>query len=180
MKTLKAIATGLAVVGLVSVTNVRASFVSIGDPVVVGSWSQGWTESGVGAFTQIEYIMVTAGVTFDNPAFNSFNQVGWANVPYSSTLAVAAGPSVTTLTYNNVVSPSVSTPFIMDLYAWNGMTAVDAAQASWSGTAWTITALGLNTAPTPVPEATTVLAGALLLLPFGASAFRILRKNRIA
>ena len=31
-----------------------------------------------------------------------------------------------------------------------------------------------------VPEPTTMLAGALLLLPFGASAFRILRKNRKA
>jgi hypothetical protein len=31
-----------------------------------------------------------------------------------------------------------------------------------------------------VPEATTMIAGALLLLPFGASAIRILRRNRIA
>jgi len=31
-----------------------------------------------------------------------------------------------------------------------------------------------------VPEPTTVIAGALLLLPFGASTFRILRKNRAA
>ncbi len=31
-----------------------------------------------------------------------------------------------------------------------------------------------------VPEATTVIAGALLLLPLGASTFRILRKNRVA
>lgn len=31
---------------------------------------------------------------------------------------------------------------------------------------------------TPVPEPTTVIAGALLLLPFGASALRKLRKNR--
>ena len=30
-----------------------------------------------------------------------------------------------------------------------------------------------------VPEATTVIAGALLLLPFGASVLRILRKNRV-
>jgi hypothetical protein len=30
----------------------------------------------------------------------------------------------------------------------------------------------------PVPEAPTVIAGALLLLPFGASAFKILRKKR--
>ena len=31
-----------------------------------------------------------------------------------------------------------------------------------------------------VPEPTTVLAGALLLLPFGASTLRVLRKNRVA
>ncbi len=32
----------------------------------------------------------------------------------------------------------------------------------------------------PVPESPTVIAGALLLLPFGASAFKILRKKRAA
>lgn len=34
--------------------------------------------------------------------------------------------------------------------------------------------------PVPVPEATTILAGAMLLLPFGASTLRILRRNRMA
>jgi hypothetical protein len=34
--------------------------------------------------------------------------------------------------------------------------------------------------PAPVPEAPTVIAGALLLLPFAASTFRILRKKRTA
>ena len=32
---------------------------------------------------------------------------------------------------------------------------------------------------TPVPEPTTMIAGALLLLPLGASTFRILRRNRV-
>jgi hypothetical protein len=32
----------------------------------------------------------------------------------------------------------------------------------------------------PVPEPSTYLAGALLLLPFGASAIRVLRRNREA
>ncbi len=32
----------------------------------------------------------------------------------------------------------------------------------------------------PVPEPTTMIAGALLLLPFGVSTLRILRKNRVA
>ena len=35
-------------------------------------------------------------------------------------------------------------------------------------------------APVPVPEATTILAGALLLLPFGASTLRVLRKRQMA
>lgn len=41
---------------------------------------------------------------------------------------------------------------------------------------------GTATQPTyaPVPEPTTMIAGALLLLPFGASTLRILRKNRTA
>jgi len=34
--------------------------------------------------------------------------------------------------------------------------------------------------PTPVPEASTVLAGALMLLPFGVSTIRIIRKRVIA
>lgn len=33
---------------------------------------------------------------------------------------------------------------------------------------------------TPIPEPTTVIAGALLLLPFGVSTLRVLRKNRAA
>jgi hypothetical protein len=33
---------------------------------------------------------------------------------------------------------------------------------------------------TPVPEASTIIAGALMVLPFGASALRILRKKRAA
>jgi hypothetical protein len=32
----------------------------------------------------------------------------------------------------------------------------------------------------PVPEPTTMIAGALLLLPFGASTLRILRKRQMA
>jgi hypothetical protein len=37
-----------------------------------------------------------------------------------------------------------------------------------------------TTSISPVPEATTIIAGALLLLPLGASTLRILRKSRMA
>jgi hypothetical protein len=38
----------------------------------------------------------------------------------------------------------------------------------------------LTAALVPVPEPTTIIAGALLLLPLGASTLRILRRNRMA
>jgi hypothetical protein len=42
---------------------------------------------------------------------------------------------------------------------------------------WTDSFAGEITSATPVPEATTEIAGALLLLPFGLSTLRIIRKN---
>jgi hypothetical protein len=50
---------------------------------------------------------------------------------------------------------------------------VDKAIGSYNGSAWGFT-------PLAVPEPTTMIAGALLLLPFGASTLRMLRKNRTA
>jgi hypothetical protein len=41
-------------------------------------------------------------------------------------------------------------------------------------------AVTLTITPAPVPEPTTMIAGALLLLPFGASTLRMLRKSRTA
>jgi hypothetical protein len=38
----------------------------------------------------------------------------------------------------------------------------------------------ITVGPVPVPEPTTMIAGALLLLPFGATTLRMLRKNRAA
>ena len=49
--------------------------------------------------------------------------------------------------------------------------------ANFSGTAHELTSWGLYN---PVPEPTTMIAGALLLLPFGASTVRFIRKKRAA
>ena len=48
-----------------------------------------------------------------------------------------------------------------------------------TGYPWPLPVFGAGTL-TAVPEPTTMIAGALLLLPFGASTLRILRKNRTA
>lgn len=79
------------------------------------------------------------------------------------------------------------------------ITGITKANMQWKTQSWWVTAAGASTvlqfadlggtgygsaldnvSVTPVPEPTTVLAGALLLLPFGVSGLRILRKNRVS
>jgi len=64
----------------------------------------------------------------------------------------------------------------------DGYVLVPTADVTWNGSTPTVTGGGqefiLNF--TPVPEPTTMIAGALLLLPFGASTLRFLRRNRTA
>lgn len=64
----------------------------------------------------------------------------------------------------------------------DGYVLVPTTDVTWTGNNPTIKGAGqefiLNF--TAVPEPTTMIAGALLLLPFGASTLRILRKNRTA
>ncbi len=125
----------------------------------------------------------------------------------SGNLNITAGPDVGTyalvpgsgntgdFTYDSVVNPG-STPFLSssggllwrnasrDINMWYN------ADTTWYGTAgtyglwgapprWSPQASGIATL-TPVPEPATILAGALLLLPFGASTLRILRKDHTA
>lgn len=84
---------------------------------------------------------------------------------------------------------------------WNGSTIFtqgDSQSFDWTEYTFTVSATATSTplafgfrqdpsffqfddvSVTPVPEPTTMIAGALLLLPFGASALRSLRKNRTA
>jgi hypothetical protein len=87
-----------------------------------------------------------------------------------------------------------SNPAILDATAM--LTAVNAARSGGTFTAYLDTWLSpindtLDSGPlstqgmiynpsTPVPEPSTIIAGVLLLLPFGASTIRFVRKNRIA
>jgi hypothetical protein len=58
---------------------------------------------------------------------------------------------------------------------WGNGQATDTAPPS----PWSTTIAG-TVIPVPVPEPTTMIAGALLLLPFGASTLRFVRKSRLA
>jgi hypothetical protein len=69
-----------------------------------------------------------------------------------------------------------------DVIALNLFNGAYATQVTKNGTTYYLNQdqLAIDAGFTPVPEPTTMIAGALLLLPFGASTLRILRKNRAA
>lgn len=185
MINIKTLAVGLAVVVALSVTSVRASLVTDGDPISIGSWAQGFNESGVGDFTQLETIFRSGpGGPFESPGFSSLAN-GWTVGVFNADHVIATGPAMNNLTWNIDFAGSISDTFVFDFYAWNGNTSLEQVRATWNN-GWSfvvgngVGGATLLSAPTPVPEPTTMIAGALLLLPFGASAIRILRKNRAA
>ena len=83
----------------------------------------------------------------------------------------------TTLTdYNNFITDLTSSGITGPQYTGNILEGQDAVQdGAGSGQSQEFFLLG-----TPVPEPTTMIAGALLLLPFGMSTLRMLRKSRTA
>ena len=165
-----------ALAGAMTAVSARASIVAIGDPAVIGSWQQAFNESGVGNFTKVETIFVSGpGGPFESPGFNGL-AAGWTISSFSPGLVVAGGPALNSMTWNIQFLGSQSDPFVFDFYAWNGNSIVDSASATWNN-GWTI---GAATVPPVVPEPTTIISGALLLLPFGASTLRILRKKQVA
>ena len=170
MKTLKTLATGLAVVGLLSVTSARASLVAVGPTVSGDSWAQGFNESGV-TFDNIE-VSWASGTLFEPPALRDFSG-GWSALLGTSTSDTASGSALTSLDFSVNWVGTASDPTTFDFYAYDGNAVVDSAQAVWTGSEWDIGAI-------PVPEPTTMIAGALLLLPLGASTLRILRRNRMS
>jgi hypothetical protein len=176
MKTIKTLTIGLAVMAMMSVTNVLASFEVIGSPT--GDWTQGIQENGVGTFTSILVDWVS-GSQLQNPGLSSFSVVGWSQVAGNSSAALASGISTTDITFDLNILGSSSIPSTFDLYAYDGTTTVDSAQAIWNGSVWTFVDPTTTPAVLPVPEPTTLLAGVLLLLPFGVSTFRILRRQRM-
>jgi len=120
------------------------------------------------------------------------------NAGHYSTLFTASyapnpfGTTTSTLFYyDNVVSTSSEPFFTQNGLAWqnsddsaevnlyyNGGYELDGATDSWStGNAFTATGSAKLTA---VPEPSTIISGALMLLPFGAGTLRILRRNRAA
>ena len=183
MKTLRTLAVGLAAVALMfALTNSARAIIAIGDPQDVGSWAQRFVED-MNASTHLEAFMRSSGDAFEAYGFVNFSFAGWAGALISPDHIVASGALAPINTQFDIKFMGLrSEPLIFDFYAWNGNTLVDHARANWNGGGWSFTT-GSAPAPqvlTPVPEPTTMIAGALLLLPFGASTLRVLRKRQTA
>ena len=132
---------------------------------------------------QVQGVIVSGAQTFASPGVANISDVNWQAMLLSPTRDVAFGPA-TTITLSGLFTDPNTTPFTVDLWGYLHGTAVFGVEYKYSGDGskiWT-TVGPLNTAnaPAPVPEPSTCVAGALLLLPFGASLIRKLRKNRAA
>jgi hypothetical protein len=176
--TVKTFGNGIAALALMLVlaTSARASLViqQVSAPVFTGSWSVNFLASGV-TFDKITGTIVSGG-PFEIPGLTlppfPPPPSGW-NVVLGGTTTVASlsGPATSFLLYTATFTglPADLPPVALDFSVYDSGTLVGATTLTWNGSEF------------DVPEPTTIVAGALLLLPFGASTIRILRKqNRAA
>jgi hypothetical protein len=95
---------------------------------------------------------------------------GFANGEFRATGNVTASATGIALgwlnTYQRPANVLYAGSLLVPLTSQNGLVDVNAQELLWN--------------VTPVPEPATVIAGSLLLLPFGASTIRFIRKNRKA
>jgi len=162
-----------------------ASATLVGDFTVGAgnSWDVSWSDTSGGTqINGLEAVIVSGNATFDSAM--SVTLAGWSGTLLNSTLSYASG---TANGADRTISLSFTDPapaggVVVDIFElYNGVVVGSPLQAwQWENLpadqSWQFIS---SNDLVPVPEATTMIAGALLLLPFGVSTFRILRRNRI-
>jgi hypothetical protein len=118
----------------------------VGGPTVIGSWSQGFDETGIGDFDRIEVQMVSGG-PLESPAFTGLSS-GWTVIqsptptaPKSHVdLISASSPTpVTDLHWNINFLGSECSPLAFEFQAFNGDQLLALDQVAWTGNRWVIT-----------------------------------------
>jgi hypothetical protein len=106
-----------------------------------------------------------------------YDSTGYGKLDAPSNFVAPTGlMDATTLSYYNAYLLALKSASSIPLYTGNVLEGQGAVSGgAGSGQSQEFFMLG-----TPIPEPTTMIAGALLLLPFGASTLRFLRKNRAA
>jgi len=139
------ILSAVAALLLLTAGSAFADLMPIGDPVETDSWKQGFIEDGVGTFDLVAVKMVTYPEdAFKTPTHSSFSVGAWhllGEAPSGTPqMASATGPAVTSLTWNIQFNDAKTDPLVFNFVAFGGETLRESARASWSGSAWTITA----------------------------------------
>jgi hypothetical protein len=150
--------------------------------VVAGQWytltaSGLWTGGALGLYGPV-------GTTWD-PGYNM-----WVNGPHWGALVASIGQIVGTVPPLTAVSDiiPVPVPAFRPFLTGNSVTFEAGSSGDLyftinddaSGADYSDNSGHLDVQLTAVPEPTTIIAGALLLLPFGASTLRMLRKRQTA
>ena len=174
---LKRFAAGIAVVALMLglATTGRASIVieQVGPPVITGSWDLNFLASG-DTFNTITGTIISGGA-FETPGMRA---IGWVLTTDTPTVATISGSATTflpfTAHFTGTPPPAGALPpFVLTFDVFNiqdnQTTLVGETSLEWTGSSLVA-----------VPETSTLLAGGLLLLPFGVSALRALRRSRSA
>ncbi len=177
---LKSIARGIVAVAwlLGLATTARASLVveQTGPPELTQSWVVPFIAQGVSfdaiAVTASSGVFEIPGLTAGwSPPLPSNPVSGWSSTGGTLTFASIGGPAtdLLPLTTHFLNTPETTPSFVLDFSVFNQGALVGATALAWTGKQFAV-----------VPEPTTVHAGALLLLPFGLSIVRLLRRGRTA
>lgn len=105
--------------------------------------------------------------------YNPSNGEGTATITWT-------GPDIADASYLLAKSGSKGGHYLWDLSGWDGIEIIQIEDVFKKNAFSHIEFYGREFEGTVVPEPSTFVAGALLLVPFGVSAFRILRKRNAA
>jgi hypothetical protein len=172
---LKRFAAGVVAVALLLglATTGRATLVieQISPPVMTGSWDVGFYAFG-NPFDTITGTIISGGA-FEDPGLRAS---GWFSSGNDSVADISGGSAVNALVFiahfaGEPPLPGATPPFVLNFEVFNEGSKVGETMLGWTGNEFDVV---------PVPEPSTLLAGVLLLLPFGASTLRSLRKRQAA
>jgi len=133
------------------------------------------------------YSLAESGAPGVNDVVDSLSLTGFAGTTYSVYYITPTGSQISPAgTYTVSSSGVITLLFNQNLTAGQGFSQIvlyDSSPTYAPNLAAVLDTLSANTAdlaPAPVPEASTVMAGALMLLPLGIGAVRAIRKERTA